>query len=68
MIDTGEGPNWQNALAPDHRSLKHLSDKDLHGPFIVERIAQWWGCTLAEARDAKGKELLRRTKTTERPQ
>jgi len=67
MIDTGEGPTWTEALAPDHRSLKHLSDKDLQAPFIIENIARWHGCTLAQARDAKGKELLRRTQTTERP-
>ncbi len=67
MIDTGEG-NWAEAMLPDHRSLKHLSDKDLHGPFIIEQIARWHNCSLAEARDMKGKELLRRTKTTERPQ
>jgi hypothetical protein len=67
MIDTGEGPTWTEALAPDRRSLAHLSDKDLQAPFIIEQIARWHGCTLAEARDAKGSELRRRTITTERP-
>jgi len=67
MIDDGIGPNWARALQPDHRSLKHLSDKELHSPFIIERIAQWHGCTNAEAMAAKGAELLRRTQTTERP-
>ena len=67
MIDAGEG-NRAEALAPDHRSLRFLKDSDLHGPFIIEQIARWHNCSLAEARDMKGKELLRRTKTTERPQ
>ena len=52
---------------PDNRSLKFLTDADLQQPFIIERISQWWGCSLAEARDAKGQELRRRTQTTERP-
>jgi len=67
MIDTGEGPTWTEALAPDHRSLKFLTDEQLHSPFIIENICIWWSCTLAEARDAKGAELRRRTQTTERP-
>lgn len=52
---------------PDHRSLSTLTDAELHGPFIIEQIARWHGCTLAQARDAKGHELRRRTMTTERP-
>ena len=67
MIDTGEG-NWAEAMLPENRSLRFMKDSDLHSPFIVERIAQWWGCSLAEARDAKGAELRRRTMTTERPE
>lgn len=67
MIDNSEEGIWQTALAPDHRTLRTLSDADLHAPFIIEKIMRWWGCTPAEARDAKGEELRRRTQTTERP-
>jgi hypothetical protein len=66
MIDTGEGPNWTPSVV-QVASLFTLTDAELQSPFIVERISQWWGCSLADARDAKGKELLRRTMTTERP-
>jgi hypothetical protein len=68
MIDDSETGSWATALAPDHRTLRTLSDAELHGPFIIEKIAQWHGCTLAQARDAKGEELRRRTQTTERPE
>lgn len=67
MIDTSEDGSWAAALLPDRRSLKHLSDAELHGPFIIDKIAQWHDCSLGDARDRVGAELLRRTKTTERP-
>lgn len=66
MIDTGEG-NWSEAMLPDHRSLRFMKDSDLHSPFIVEHICRWWNCSPEVALKAKGDELLRRTKTTERP-
>jgi len=52
---------------PDGRSLKFLKDAELHHPSIIEQICEWWGCTPDIALKAKGKELLRRTMTTERP-
>jgi hypothetical protein len=67
MIDTGEGPTWTEALAPDRRSLAMLTDAELQSPFIIENICIWFSCSLGDARDLKGKELLRRTMTTERP-
>ena len=65
MIDTGEGQTWADALLADNRSLKFLTEAELHGPFIIEKIAQWHGCTLAEARDRRGVECLRRLTTTD---
>jgi hypothetical protein len=58
---------WGEPIA-DNRSLKFLTDEQLKHPSIIEQICDWWSCTLAEARDAKGAELRRRTQTTERPQ
>jgi len=52
---------------PDRRSLAMLTDAELHSPFIIENICIWYGCSLGDARDMKGNELLRRTQTTERP-
>lgn len=52
---------------PDNRSLKFLTDEQLKSPFIIENICIWYGCSLGDARDMKGNELLRRTQTTERP-
>lgn len=67
MIDDGIGPNWQAALTPDNRQLRFMDSKALQAPFIHERVAQWWGCDMATARDAVGAELRRRTQTTDRP-
>lgn len=63
--DTSDAGSWQTALAPDNRSLKFMKPEQLHHPFIIEHIAQWWGCSLEEAQAAKGAELLRRTTTTD---
>ena len=62
MID-----NSTEETLPDNRSLKFLKDAELMANDIIERIMIWHGCSPAEARDAKGAELLRRTRTTERP-
>jgi hypothetical protein len=68
MIDDGIGENWKRALTPDNRSLKHLTDKQLQSPWIIDQIMIWHGCTPDAARDAKGAEIRRRTSTTERPE
>ena len=52
---------------PDGRSLKFLTDRELHAPDIVDRICEWWSCSPEVALKAKGSELRRRTQTTERP-
>lgn len=36
MIDDSEPGAWERALRPDHRDIRFLSDKELHGPFIIE--------------------------------
>lgn len=65
MIDNGEGSNWSRALTPDHRSLKFLTDKELHDPFILSRIQQWHGCTMGDALAMRGAECRRRTTTND---
>jgi hypothetical protein len=65
MIDTGEG-NWTDAL-PDGRDLRFCTSAELTGMGAIERVSRWHGCTLGEARDAIGRELLRRTQTTDFP-
>jgi len=65
MIDDGIGPSWHEALQPDNRSLRYMDTKALQAPFAIEHVARWHGCTLAEARDRIGAELLRRTSTTD---
>lgn len=42
MIDNGETGAWAAALEPDRRSLKYLTEAELHGPFILEKIQRWW--------------------------
>ncbi len=66
MIDTGEG-NWTEAMLPDRRSLKLVSDHDLKSMGAIERVSRWHGVSLGTARDMIGAELRRRTMTTERP-
>ncbi len=65
MIDTASDPgSWATALAPTRPSLKLMSIETLHEPRAVERVQMAWGFkTMAEARDAIGRELLRRTTT-----
>lgn len=66
MIDDSEPGAWERALRPDHRDIRFLSDKELHGPFIIEQVQQWHGlATLAEARDMVGAEVRRRTQTND---
>lgn len=65
MIDTGEAGAWAAALEPDRRSLKYLTEAELHGPFILEKIQRWWGCTLGDALEMKGAECRRRTTTND---
>jgi hypothetical protein len=67
VIDTGIGPTWQAALAPDNRSLRFCTTEELNAPFALEAIQRWWGCDMATARDARGAELRRRTMTTDYP-
>jgi hypothetical protein len=65
MIDDAPGQNWEKALLPDHRSLKPMTTEELTGPFIKEKVAQWHGISLGEARDMIGAELRRRTRTND---
>jgi hypothetical protein len=62
MIDTGEG-NWTEQA--DGRDLRFCTSEELTGMGAIERVSRWHGCTLGEARDAIGRELLRRTQTTD---
>jgi len=49
MIDESEPGAWDRALRPDHRSIKYLSDADLHGPFILEQVQRWHGVSRWQA-------------------
>jgi hypothetical protein len=65
MIDDGVDGTWRDALAPDHRSLRVLTDKELHDDGLAAKVMQWHGlATMGEARDMVGKEKLRRTQKT----
>lgn len=65
MIDDTPGSNWSRALQADHRSLKFLTDAELHSPFILHRIQQWHGCSLGDALEMRGAECRRRTTTND---
>ena len=67
MIDTGEGSTWADATLPDGRDLRFCTSDELTSMGAIERVAQWHGCTMGEARDRIGAEMLRRTTTTDFP-
>lgn len=60
MIDNGEGSNWSRALTPDRRSLKFLTEAELHDPFILHKIQQWHGCDMEAAQGILEEELGQR--------
>ena len=66
MIDReSDDGAWEEARAPTHPSLRVLSQKELHDPWLIERIRQSHGlATLGEARDMIAAEAYRRTTTT----
>ena len=70
MIDRdSDAGSWLEAMAPTHPSLKRLSQKELHDPWLIERIRQSHGlATLAEARNMIAAEAYRRTTTNDFPQ
>jgi hypothetical protein len=65
MIDNGHKGTWADALTPDHRSLRVLTDKALHDDGLAAKVMQWHGlATMGAARDMIGAEKLRRTQGT----
>jgi len=65
MIDDGQAGTWAEALQPDHRSLRTLSDKALHDPHLIEKVMQWHGlATQGEALQLVAAEKHRRTQET----
>lgn len=63
MIDTSPTGSWEKALLPDRRDMRLLTDKELHGPFILDNLMRWHGlATMAQARDMKAREVMRRTR------
>lgn len=48
-----------------HVHVADLPLDELTGMGAIERVAQWHGCTMGEARDRIGAEMLRRTQTTD---
>ena len=65
IIDTESHKGaWEEALAPTHPSLRVLSQKELHDPWLIERIRISHGlATMAAARDMVAAEVKRRTTT-----
>jgi hypothetical protein len=64
-IDNGIGPTWTRALQADHRDLRFCTTPELTGMGAIERVAQWHGVSLGEARDLIGEEMRRRQTTTD---
>ena len=62
MIDRdSDAGSWLEAMAPDHRSIKALTDRELQDPRLPENVARWHGLsTMQEARDMIADEKLRR--------
>jgi hypothetical protein len=64
-IDDGIGPTWTRALQADHRDLRFCKTPELIGMGAIERVAQWHGISLGEARDKIGAEMRRRQTTND---
>ena len=66
MIDReSDDGAWEEALAPTHPSLRVLSQKELHDPWLIERVQREHGLpTMADARNMIAAEIMRRTTTT----
>jgi hypothetical protein len=66
MIDTDSHPGaWADALQPDHRSLRTMTEQELNAPGIIAKLMRWHGLQYAyEARDILAAERLRRTRET----
>lgn len=61
MIDNSDPGTWTEAMQPDRRSLKVLTDRELHDPRLPENVARWHGLsTMQVARDMITSEKRRR--------
>lgn len=63
MIDNGQPGTWQDAMQPDHRSLKTITDRELGDKHLNDKVMRWHGLKYAfEARDMIAAERQRRTR------
>ena len=53
--DQSPAGSWARALRDTRKDIRFLSDKELHGPFIIDRVMIDCDCkTRGEARDIVG--------------